>query len=161
MDKVLDAMCWVIAAALAINAQGCTPQELESLKDFAATLQSLKKPKKEEVTPTPTPTPIDAPICGKKNPKDGEKRGFTYKPNSDTQKWATVVLPPGAHGPCAFAGIPARDKGIIGGDDGSLPRSVHILDGWTGEKLKQEHGPIIVRCDCWSWSIPNPAVRVD
>lgn len=156
---------------------GCTAAELDSLRELATTLQDLTKKKATptptvEATPmavptmTPTPAPtkkIDAPPCGKRNPQDGHKRGFTWKPNSDTQKWATAVLPPGAHGPCKFAGLDARHKGEIGGEHpGDAPaREVHILDRWTGERLKKEHGNIIVRCGCWNWSIPNPSVRVD
>lgn len=163
-------------------ATGCTAAELDSLRELAATLQELTDKKKPtpttavEVTPAPTPTAIatptptlaptkeiEPPPCGKRNPQDGHKRGFTWKPNSDTQKWATAVLPPGAHGPCTFAGLDARHKGEIGGEHpGDAPaREVHILDRWTGERLKKEHGNIIVRCGCWNWSIPNPSVRVD
>lgn len=186
MDRMLDGLAWLVAAFLTVQASGCTPQERDFLKELAQTFQQIQKDKRPpEVataipsptptvtaipTPSPTPeptvhiTPVVEPLpCGKRNPQDGHKRGFTWKPNSDTQKWATAVLPPGTHGPCTFAGLPARHKGEIGGihEDGTLAREVHILDRWTGERLKKEHGKIIVRCDCWSWSIPDPSVRVD
>ena len=181
MNQLADGLSWVTAALLVTSATGCTPQEREFFKEMAQTFQSMQKerPAKETPLPTPaaTPTPATTPVatptpthikapplpCGKRNPNDGFKRGFTWKPNSDTQKWATAVLPPGSHGPCTFAGLPVRHKGEIGGphEDGTLPREVHILDGWTGERLHEEHKNIIVRCDCWSWSIPNPSVRVD
>lgn len=123
------------------------------------------EPNKEEgkggEKPKATITPGPPPPCGKRPAEDGFKRNFTWKPNSDTQKWATAVLPPSVPGECTIAGLKARYKGDIGGYDGAEPRAVMILDGWTGEKLKKEHGRIIVRCGCWNWSIPNPSVRVD
>ena len=170
---------------------GCTPEHLAIVKEIAVVAASFRPQKPaESATPTPistptltaTPSPIPSPFpnplasprpspealpspipCGRKNPQDGPKRGFTWKPESDTQKWAVAVLPEGIPGDkCAFAGLPARYKGDIGGaHEGTEKRAVTILDGWTGERLKKEHGAIRVRCGCYWWSIPNPAVRVD
>jgi len=158
---------------------GCTAAELmQAQAIIEAAQQALEKAPKPTpsatptLSPTPTATPsetsteppvssVQPPPCGKLDPKDGFKRGFTWKPNSETQKWAVAVLPPGIPGECTIAGLKARNKGIIGGDDGSLPRSVLILDGWTGERLQKEHGAIVVRCGCWRWSVKTPAERVD
>lgn len=162
---------------------GCTPEHLAIVKEIAIVAASFRPQKPaESATPTPTPisilTPTPSPLasptanpealpspipCGRKNPQDGAKRGFTWKPNSDTQKYAVAVLPEGIPGDkCTFAGLPARNKGFIGGaHEGTEKRAVTILDGWTGERLKKEHGAIRVRCGCYWWSIPNPAVRVD
>ena len=168
-------------AFTALVLAGCTPEHVILFKEVVSVVASLKPDKKPEVippTPVPTSTPIIAPTiapepvepepvvivpCGRKNPQDGAKRGFTWKPNSDTQKWAVAVLPQGIPGnECTFAGLPARYKGDIGGaHEGTEKRAVTILDGWTGERLKKEHGPIRVRCGCYWWSIPNPSVRVD
>lgn len=160
---------------------GCAPEHVVLMKEIVSVVASLKPDKKPEVpspTPTPTLTPSAAPTiapepipnkpdvsvpCGRKNPQDGAKRGFTWKPESDTQKWAVAVLPQGISGEgCSFAGLPARYKGDIGGaHEGTEKRAVTILDGWTGERLKKEHGAIRVRCGCYWWSIPNPSMRVD
>ena len=128
------------------------------------------------VAPTVAPTPIPSPIvlvdnkepvevkCGARNPKDGAKRGFVWKPESDTQRWAVAILPNeiGPEIDCTFAGLPARHKGAHHDEIGnSGTRQVHILDGWTGERLKKKHGQIIVRCGCVHWSIADPSVRVD
>jgi hypothetical protein len=150
--------------------------DLEEIKDEIIKLydkhNNIKKDeiKIPELPPTPTPLLLDLPTesseikpaCGRKNPKDGFKRGFTYKPNSDTQNWATVVLPPYiTTESCTFAGLDARNKGTIGGENGTEKRAVHILDRWTGQKLKEKHGSIIIRCGCYFWSIPNPSIRYD
>ena len=166
---------------------GCTPEHLAIVKEIAIVAASFRPQKPaESATPTPAPTstltatpsqspsPLASPTaspealpspipCGRKDPQDGAKRGFTWKPNSDTQKWAVAVLPEGIPGDqCTFAGLSARNKGFIGGaHEGTEKRAVTILDGWTGERLKKEHGAIRVRCGCYWWSIPNPAVRVD
>jgi hypothetical protein len=124
------------------------------------------------VAPTATPTPIvlvenKEPIevkCGARNPNDGPKRGFVWKPNSDTQKWAVAILPNdlGPELECSFAGLPARHKGAHHDEIGTAgTRQVHILDGWTGERLEKKHGRIVVRCGCVHWSIPRPSKRVD
>ncbi|MFN9913134.1 MAG: hypothetical protein ACK53L_11145, partial [Pirellulaceae bacterium] len=74
------------------------------------------------VAPTAVPTPTPSPIvlvenkeplevkCGARNPKDGHKRGFVWKPESDTQKWAVAILPNelGPELKCSFAGLKAR-----------------------------------------------------
>jgi hypothetical protein len=124
------------------------------------------------VTPTAAPTPIivvqkeGAPAvkCGARNPKDGHKRGFVWKPESDTQKWAVAILPNdlGPELECSFAGLKARHKGAHHDEIGTAgTREVHILDGWTGERLEKKHGRIVVRCGCVHWSIPKPSKRVD
>jgi len=124
------------------------------------------------IAPTATPTPIVLveeadPVevkCGARNPKDGHKKGFVWKPNSDTQKWAVAILPNdlGPELECSFAGLPARHKGAHHDEIGTAgTRQVHILDGWTGERLEQKHGKIVVRCGCVHWSIPKPSKRVD
>jgi hypothetical protein len=122
--------------------------------------------------PTATPTPIvlvedREPVevkCGARNPVDGPKRGFVWKPESDTQKWAVAILPNelGPELECSFAGLPARHKGAHHDEIGTAgTRQVHILDGWTGERLEKKHGKIVVRCGCVHWSIPRPSKRVD
>jgi hypothetical protein len=124
------------------------------------------------VAPTATPTPIvlvedREPVevkCGARNPVDGPKRGFVWKPESDTQKWAVAILPNdlGPELECSFAGLPARHKGAHHDEIGTAgTRQVHILDGWTGERLEKKHGKIVVRCGCVHWSIPRPSKRVD
>ena len=165
----------------AIGLLGCSVEQIEaSSKIFEKLAEELNKQKPEkpisatpipEIAVSPTPTPettklpvseVQKPECGRKNPQDGFKRGFTYKPNSDTQKWATAVFPPYiTDEECIFAGLKARNKGTIGGDNGTELRAVHILDGWTGQRLKETHGAIKIRCGCYFWSIPNPSVRVD
>lgn len=159
---------------LSIGLVACSVEQIklaELVLDKLA--QNLNKNNDRTPTPTPTPTPTATPEptetprevkkvpCGKQKSEDGFKRGFTWKPNSDTQKWATVVLPEGTSGECTFAGLKARHKGEIGGENGTEKREVHILDGWTGQRLKEKHGAIIVRCECWFWSVKNPAIRVD
>jgi hypothetical protein len=116
---------------------------------------------KEAEKPKATITPGPPPPCGKRPAEDGFKRNFTWKPTSDTQKWAVAVLPPSIPGECTIAGLKARYKGDIGGYDGAEPRAVMILDRWTGEKLEKTHGPIVVRCGCWEWHIAKPSKRYD
>lgn len=171
-----------IAAVLILVLAGCSAQDLAKWTVvIEAARQALKPPAEATHLPTPTPTPTLPPTatpeptkppaehipdvgknvpCGKLPASDGFKRGFTWKPSSDTQKWAVAVLPPETSGPCTIAGLKARGKGVIGGD-GVPAREVHILDGWTGERLEKIHGPIIVRCGCWSWSVKRPSQRVD
>lgn len=166
----------------------CSTEQLKVAQQIVDSVQSLRKDKKEQpgpsieptaaptVAPSPTPTPIVTPQiespsepviepkCGVRNPRDGAKKGFVWKPASDTQKWAVAILP-NEFGPeveCTFAGLPARHKGAHHDEIGTAgTRQVYILDGWTGEKLQKKHGQIIVRCGCVHWSISNPSERVD
>jgi hypothetical protein len=164
---------------------GCSTEQLNLATSLISKLEELNNRNKPVVavlaTPTVSPTPIiedvqngtteekpteskvRLPPCGKLNANDGFKRGFTYKPNSDTQNWATTVLPEGigVTDSCKIAGLEARNKGFIGGENGTEKRAVHILDGWTGQKLKEKHGAIKVRCGCYNWSIPDPSKRFD
>ena len=163
----------------------CSAEHIKVAEQVLSAIQKHSQPKTIS-TPTPTPEPVEPPVvvptaapspivlveekeavevkCGARNPKDGHKKGFVWKPNSDTQKWAVAILPNdlGPELECTFAGLPARHKGAHHDEIGTAgTRQVHILDGWTGEKLEKKHGQIIVRCGCVHWSIPHPSERVD
>lgn len=174
-----------LAAIAALTLSGCTAETVSLTKELVSFAISLRPTPSPTLSPAPTASPASTieppkkpegegsdkpqavitpgppPPCGKRPAEDGFKRNFTWKPNSDTQKWAVAVLPPGVPGECRIAGLKARYKGDIGGYDGTEPRAVMILDGWTGERLEQEHSRIIVRCGCWNWSIPKPSKRHD
>lgn len=167
----------------------CSAEHLKVAEQVLSAIQRSSKSfavQSDAPTPSPTMTPVEPPVivptatpspivlaeeaapvavkCGARNPKDGHKRGFVWKPNSDTQKWAVAILPNdlGPELECTFAGLPARHKGAHHDEIGTAgTRQVHILDGWTGERLEKKHGQIIVRCGCVHWSIPHPSLRFD
>lgn len=151
----------------------CSAEHLKVAEQVLSAIQRHSKSSAEpSVAPSATPTPIvlvenKEPVqvkCGARNPKDGHKRGFVWKPESDTQKWAVAILPNelGPELECSFAGLKARHKGAHHDEIGTAgTRQVHILDGWTGERLEKKHGRIVVRCGCVHWSIPRPSKRVD
>jgi len=171
MAKVILPVLLLVAgctAAQFIQAQAIIEAAQQALEKAPKPTPSATPTLPPSPTATPSETPTEGPVlgakpppCGKLEARDGFKRGFTWKPNSETQKWAVAVLPPGIPGECTIAGLKARNKGVIGGDDGSLPRAVVILDNWTGEMLQREHGAIVVRCGCWRLSVKTPAERVD
>lgn len=156
-----------IMGCLALGLPGCV--EVVSKKTPPPATISIP----DGATPLPTeaPPPIPeggttmgkpwiAPKCGKKNPKDGFKSGFTWKPKSDgAWKGAVAVVPWWAGEECKVRSgkktYGMRYKGDIGDID---PRPVHILDGIEGDKLKRNTE---VKCGCYFWIIPEPNKRTD
>lgn len=116
------------------------------------------------VTPTVTPTRTPEhqkviPFAGKcvsKNPHDGVKRGFLWKPDGENLPGAVVVLPSKMEAVSVSVGaLKARHKGL------HTDRQVWIFDGRPGKSFT---APVVVArtaTGCYEWKIVKPSERAD
>ncbi len=112
-------------------------------------------------------------ICEIGDPTDGGGK-FVYKPRSDTQHYAVVVLPgrfTGRINEVSFettqgAAIESlRYKGL-GNPDSEGQRSNWISGSYTGQSLKSQYGYVVIRVifsddSCLLYTLDNPAQRYD
>lgn len=112
-------------------------------------------------------------ICEVGDPTDGGGK-FVWKPNSDTQRFAVVVLPGRFTGTIDEVQLETaagdlieslRYKGL-GNPDSEGQRSNWISRTYTGQSLKAQFGAVVVRVifsdgDCLFYQIDNPATRYD
>lgn len=110
------------------------------------------------VEPTPEPKKL-VPYAGKctqKNPQDGVKRGFLWKPDGENLPGAVVVLPSKMEAVSVEVGtLKARHKGL------HTDRQVWIFDKRSGKSFKAPVVTARTATGCYSWKITNPSERVD
>jgi hypothetical protein len=119
------------------------------------------------------PAPRDT--CYVTDPTDGFKTGFIWKPASDTQFGAVVILP-GIYKnkvrqvrTTTTAGVTIRTlafKGNANPDPGGMERPHYIDRSMQGGEYRRTYRSIIVEAEltngaCLSYEIDNPANRVD
>lgn len=118
----------------------------------------------------PDPQPTLAPgVCSQGDPTDGNE-GFVWKPNSDTQFFAVVVLPSALTGRAVRVDTRSPDGSVInnlvGKGVGNGNRTAWQDFSLTGAQYRNTFGSIAVHVElssgaCIEYQIANPAVRVD
>jgi hypothetical protein len=110
------------------------------------------------IEPTPEPKKL-VPFSGKcvqKNPQDGVKRGFLWKPDGENLSGAVVVLPSKMEAASVEIGtLKARYKGL------HTDRQVWIFDGRSGKSFTAPVVIVRTAAACYAYKISTPAGRVD
>jgi hypothetical protein len=110
------------------------------------------------IEPTPEPKKLVAYAgkCVQKNPQDGVKRGFLWKPDGENLPGAVVVLPSKMEAASVEIGtLKARYKGL------HTDRQVWIFDGRPGKSFAAPAVIARTEAGCFEWKIVKPAVRTD
>lgn len=116
---------------------------------------------------------VDLGNCTSADPTDGSN-GFVWKPNSDTQYYAVVVLPSSLTGSVSsvetYSTAGERIKELTykgcGNDDAGGPRCAYQDYSLTGSDYKNQYGSIVLKVNrtngqCLSYFLSNPAQRID
>lgn len=112
--------------------------------------------------------------CTAQNPRDGSKKGFVWKPNSDTQHYAVAVIPANYTGRIAkmeaftSAGAFIKEIGLknCGNNDSVGPRCNYQDRSLTGANYKSKYGSIILKMTlkdsaCVTFALDDPSKRID
>jgi hypothetical protein len=113
------------------------------------------------------------PTCKIADSTDGFKTGFIWKPNSDTQRFAVVVMP-GNIGKITKVFALKKDYSVIkeiltkgcGNPDKTGVRCAFQDKTYTGQQYRALFGSIIIKAEisggrCLYYPIDNPATRTD
>lgn len=113
-------------------------------------------------------------VCEARDPSDGTKKGFVWKPNSDTQHYAVAVLPADLSGKISkvesytASGSLIKEIGLknCGNPDSVGPRCNYQERKYTGSDYKNLFGAIFLKVSlksgsCLTISIPDPSKRLD
>ncbi len=113
--------------------------------------------------------------CGRMNPNDGYKRGFVWKPNSDTQRFAVAVLPHEFFGSTKDVEMfradtgeyirSIRSKGCSNPDDQGV-RCAYQERLLTGQEYRALYNEVLLKAyrkdgSCAVFKLSNPAQRID
>jgi hypothetical protein len=124
--------------------------------------------------PTVSPSPIDPSlplpgVCQARDPRDGGG-GFVWKPNSDTQFFAAIVLPPALSAYVTKVEI-LSTAGVllstpVGKGIGNGGRTAWQDRSRTGANYAREYGAVLVKVylnqgGCITYAINDPSKRVD
>ena len=112
--------------------------------------------------------------CTSVNPSDGYKRGFVWKPNSDTQHFAVAVMPHRYQGRVSkvealtASGHVIKEIGLkgCGNADTDGPRCMYQDRSLTGSDYRNRYGSIILRLrlsegGCDIYYLKDPSRRID
>jgi hypothetical protein len=108
--------------------------------------------------------------CTSRDPRDGWKSGFVWKPNSDTQRFAVAVLPPDLTGNVRAVQVVTASgepiQSLVSKGAGNGNREAWQDRRFTGQEYQATYGVVLLRValitgGCILYRIDQPGVRID